>query len=108
MLNINSILLDQSSYTNPSSQGDGFIYYDSTQSSIMFNTDSTSISLAFDHKRLLNSISTGVLAGGLISANGDPTKIDIAAGVGQIVNNYTDTTNPTLTFVSWPDKTAIV
>ena len=50
----------------------------------------------------LNNASTGILIGGALSRNTDPTKFDIAAGVGIVVNNYSDPLNPTAQLVTWP------
>jgi hypothetical protein len=48
--------------------------------------------------------STGLITGGEISLNADDdTKIDIAAGVGTLVNSHTDPLNPTRVDFSWSD-----
>jgi len=60
------------------------------------------------YARLLNSASTGILMGGIITVNADPTKFDISDGNGVVLNNYTDTNNPIITHVAWTGKTAIV
>lgn len=54
-------------------------------------------------ERISNLMSTGLLKGGVITKHGsDPaTTIDISAGVGYIVNNYTDPENPVRTRVQW-------
>ena len=57
--------------------------------------------------RMKNVQSTGLLTGGTLSINADPTKFDIAAGSGVIVNNYEDVDAPTRTMVTWPANTAI-
>jgi len=52
--------------------------------------------------------STGLLDGGELSINVDPTKFDVAAGIGLIVDNYTDTLNPTAALVTWGASAAVV
>ena len=52
-------------------------------------------------------VSTGLIQGGFITVNADPTKIDITAGIGLIQDNYTDILNPTGTLVSWDAFTAV-
>lgn len=69
-------------------------------------TEAYLAAMATEPKRVSNALSTTLLAGGTISVNADPTKFDMAAGTGFIVNNYTDPVNPTRTFVSWSAKTA--
>lgn len=51
-------------------------------------------------------LSTGLIKNGLISANGDPTKINITAGIG-IISNFDDPENPTSTIVNFPAFTGI-
>lgn len=51
-------------------------------------------------------VSTGLIQGGFITVNADPTKFDISAGTGLIVDNYSDILNPTGTLVSWDAFTA--
>jgi hypothetical protein len=61
-----------------------------------------------NHPRLSNVLGTGLISGGILSVNGgDATKFDITAGVGVIVNNYTDGSSPTRTLVTWSAQTAI-
>ena len=65
--------------------------------------------IAFDPTMTLrakNMLSSGLLTGGTLTINGDTTKFDIAAGVGFILDNYTDPANPTYTPVSWATQTA--
>ena len=45
--------------------------------------------------------STGIIYGGELSINADPTKFDIAAGKAIVIDSYTDPTNPTFTEVEW-------
>lgn len=54
-------------------------------------------------ERISNLMSTGLLTGGVVTKHGaDPTTtIDVSAGVGYIVNNYTDPENPVRTRVEW-------
>jgi hypothetical protein len=62
-----------------------------------------------NNKYLNNLLSTGLLTGGILSINADDdTKFDISAGAGIVVNNYTDPSNPTRTFVTWEDKIGVV
>lgn len=49
---------------------------------------------------------TGLLDGGEITINADPTKFDLAAGNGIIVD-WTDPLNPVYNEVSWPQQLAI-
>jgi hypothetical protein len=58
------------------------------------------------------TISTGITSGGILSINGDPTKIDIVATTGQIVdynpNAPASVTSPKLTHVTFGPQTGIV
>jgi len=60
-----------------------------------------------------NKLSTGIFSGGELSKGtetGSPpttTKIDVAAGAGIVVDNYTDPKNPTYILVSWPAFTDV-
>jgi hypothetical protein len=59
-------------------------------------------------ERITNLSSTCLLTGGKVTVNGgDSSKVDISAGTGVIVNNYTDPVHPTRTYFSWPTKTAV-
>lgn len=66
-----------------------------------------------DVMRLLSSvISTNVTSGGELVPNADPTKIDISAMTGWIVDYNSTTfplgpTNPQITYVTWPGVTAL-
>ena len=61
-----------------------------------------------DTNNLHNIMSTGLLSGGLVTINGtDNTKFDVSAGVGYIVDNYTDPLNPTITKVTWSDQIGV-
>ncbi len=52
---------------------------------------------------LINSVSTGLVHGGIISVNAsNPTKVDITRGFGYIVNNHQDPENPDIIRVEWP------
>lgn len=44
---------------------------------------------------------TGLLTGGGLSIDADPTKFDVAAGSGVIVDKWTNPLSPVYTFVSW-------
>lgn len=54
-----------------------------------------------------NHQATGLISGGLLSINADPTKFDISAGKGTIVDNYTDPENPSILHIEWPEITGI-
>ena len=73
--------------------------------------DSTEAAFTLDHETTVGTakglFSTGVLTGGILSINADPTKFDISAGQGKVVNNYTDPTNPVLTPVPWASQTGL-
>jgi len=51
-------------------------------------------------------LSTGLIKNGLISANVDPTKFNITAGIG-IISNFDDPENPTSTIINFPAFTGI-
>lgn len=53
------------------------------------------------------SISTGVIYGGEMSINADPSKVDITAVLGYIVDYHTDPTNPTFTRISLPAQIGV-
>lgn len=57
--------------------------------------------------RLKNLSSTALLTGGVISINADPTKFDITAGTGVVVDNHTDVNNPTYTKVAFGPFTGV-
>ena len=50
---------------------------------------------------IAGAASTGIVSGGLVSINVDPTKFDITAGEGWIVDNYTDPSNPLAKHITW-------
>jgi hypothetical protein len=50
---------------------------------------------------------TGLIDGGFVSANVNNVTVDITAGNGQIVDNYTDVNAPVITSVTWTQKTAV-
>lgn len=55
-----------------------------------------------------NQLCTGIWEGGLVTINGsDSTKIDITAGSGVVVDNYTDPRNAKVYQVVWEAKTAV-
>ena len=65
-----------------------------------------------DVMRLLSTVvSTGVTSGGVLTANADPTNIDISAMAGWIVDyNSSGTigaTNPKITYVTWPGAVGV-
>jgi hypothetical protein len=59
----------------------------------------------------LHQSSTGRFDGGLITVGagglGVATTFDVAAGFGQIIDNFTDVNNPTQTIVNWNAQTAV-
>jgi len=57
--------------------------------------------------RIINSLSMGLVSGGNITINADPTKFNISAGKGVIVDNYTDVDNPVVYEVTWNTFTAV-
>lgn len=61
---------------------------------------------ASDKINLEREVSTGIVSGGVLSVNADPTKFDLTAGSGVIVDNWTDPDNAVVTPVSWSAKTA--
>ncbi len=50
---------------------------------------------------------TGVFLGGEISINADTTKINVSAGMGYVVDNYTNPESPTISLVKWDTFTAV-
>jgi len=59
-------------------------------------------------KRISNILGTGLLTGGRLTVNGgDAAKFDISAGVGFVVDNHTDASNPNKTRVAWTAKIAL-
>lgn len=66
-----------------------------------------------DVMRLLATVaSTGIVSGGLLTPNADPTKVDIAAMTGWIVDYNASgvfgPTNPKITYVTWPGQVGII
>ena len=59
-------------------------------------------SQAVPFPQIYNSLSTGILTGGVVTINGgNPALFDVSAGTGYVVDNYTDPAAPTLTEVSF-------
>lgn len=56
---------------------------------------------------LSTSISTGVISGGTFTVNADPSKINLSAIVGYIVDYHTNPLAPTLTRISLPAQTGV-
>lgn len=56
---------------------------------------------------LFDNASTGLLIGGVVSINVDPTKIDITAAKGQIVDNSTDPENPVIIDIEYAGVTGL-
>lgn len=59
------------------------------------------------NKNMMRSLSTGLITGGEVSINTNPTLFDVAAGSGIIVDNWTDPENPTFTTVTWSAFTGV-
>jgi hypothetical protein len=60
------------------------------------------------HKYLTTVLSTGLLKGGRLYLNEqDNTKFDIEAGIGVIVDNYTNADDPSRKIVHWPTTSGI-
>jgi len=100
LLGVDSLLNDLFDVNITSVQDDDQIVYD-TATSKWVNRPAHS---------LFHDVSsaTGLISGGTLSINGgDPTKYDVSAGVGYIVDNYTDPLNPTVTQVSFGPLTAV-
>jgi hypothetical protein len=55
-----------------------------------------------------NAFHTSLFDGGLITINADPTKFDLAAGSGQIVDTYTNPLKPIKKNISWVGQTAVL
>lgn len=72
------------------------------------NFNSTDNLAANPRPQLFNNSSTSLINGGVISVNdSDNTKFDISAGIGDVVNNYTDPANPIYKRVSWNNFNSI-
>jgi hypothetical protein len=56
---------------------------------------------------LMSVMSTGLLHGGELNINADPTKLDITAGVGYVVDYVTTPAAPTLVRVAFPAQIGI-
>ena len=50
--------------------------------------------------------STGLVSGGSLSINVDPTKFDVSAGEGWVIDNYTAPSDPSSTYVTWDASSA--
>ncbi len=67
----------------------------------------TNVGGAIFRTQLLNDASTGVREGGVLSVNGgNPSLLDITSGTGRVIDNTTDSNNPTLKEVRWSSFTA--
>ena len=51
-------------------------------------------------------LSSGLISGGVLTVNTNPSKFDVASGDGVIVDNWTDPNNPVVYDVTWSDFTA--
>lgn len=60
-----------------------------------------------DVTQLRNNLVTGLRLGGVLSINADPTKFDLAEGVGLVVDNFTNPDNPVVTKVTWGTFTGV-
>lgn len=58
-------------------------------------------------RELMNSLMTGLRDGGIPTVNVDPTKFDLSAGVGLIVDSHTDPSNPVVTVATWSAMTGV-
>lgn len=105
MLRSDGIWLDSTNYFLADDVNQGSVFYDSTQQSITFTSDNTNIPVNFLHRRLINEMSTGVYAGGVISQINDTT-FAVSSGFGAIVDNYSDTTCPSFELIGWSDFTS--
>lgn len=84
----------------------------STVSASTFYSGTTALDDIFisqlHQKHIFGSLSSGIISGGSLSINiNDNSKFDVAAGYGVIVDNWTDTSNPIIYSVIWPDMTGI-
>lgn len=53
--------------------------------------------------KIIQTLSTGLIDGGMITINAtNNTKFDVSAGIGIIVDNYTNPLTPTYQIVTWP------
>ena len=79
--------------------------YDNSSSTL----ESTNVNTAIDELDInnLQQNSTGLIAGGELSINVAPTKLDVAAGEAYFIDSYTDPLNPTATKVTWGAKIAV-
>ncbi|KKP35705.1 MAG: hypothetical protein UR26_C0002G0005 [candidate division TM6 bacterium GW2011_GWF2_32_72] len=81
---------------------------DGTNQNVILLSENGDISLnGMLASQLKGFASSGVLYGGKITVNADPSKIDISAGAGLIVDNFTTPNNPTYTLVTWAAKTGV-
>ena len=79
----------------------------STTASISGNLQSQINSKADYNDTLKYSVTSGIIAGGILSINVDNTKFNVSAGRGIIVDNWTDIDNPIVYEVSWGDIVGI-
>lgn len=56
---------------------------------------------ATENHLIASGMSTGITFGGEVTVNANLTSIDVAAGHGHILDNFTDPDNPVLTDVNW-------
>ena len=61
------------------------------------------------HPFISNLLSTGIIKGGILSVNvGNGQRFDVSAGIGIVVDNYTDPASPVRKIVTWDAMEAVV
>lgn len=87
----------------------GKIYsFSNEPGSDVVGTDDLSLKLLSGEPDLISNImGTCLVTGGALSTNADPTKFNVSAGSGYIVNNYSDPLSPTRKLVSWSSFTGV-
>jgi hypothetical protein len=84
-----------------------FVFTNIPGSDVVGTHDLTTRVTSGEPDRISNLMSTGLLKGGVVTVNGgDNSKIDVSAGIGYFVNNYTDPDAPVRTRITWAAKTA--
>jgi len=102
-------------YTSLNGRAGGQVVYGGTGPGEGFTLNSTTDPVkgevfldGFPIKRnIANNGNTGLIDGGALSVNADPTLFDVAAGNGQIIDSATDPNAPSAALVSWPAITGI-
>ncbi len=108
-IELGALLLKEDSLANTLAIMDitGASYRDLKLANLTATGNVDGVDISAETIRMKNVQSTGLLTGGTLSINADPTKFDIAAGSGIFVNNYTDVNAPVRTTLNWPAMTAI-